>query len=210
MSRKVVATRPPSSIRRVALTYGELRDAAARVGPMLARLGVEQENRIALVLHDTVDFPILFWGAIRAGIVPVLLNTRLTVDQYRYLLEDSRAKAVFVSTDLLPAIEEAAAELPHLRSIVVVGGGPASVARLDDLLAAENEGGAPAAHLRRRRRLLAVFVGHHGHAEGRHARALQPARSWPRAPASAASAIARTTSCSRRRSCSSPMASATR
>jgi 4-hydroxybenzoate-CoA ligase len=126
------------------LTYGELRDAAARVGPMLARLGVEQENRIALVLHDTVDFPILFWGAIRAGVVPVLLNTRLTADQYRYLLADSRSKAVFVSSDLLPLIEEAAADLLHLRSIVAVGDGPSAVARMADLLAAEVEGGAPA------------------------------------------------------------------
>ncbi|MBB1093543.1 benzoate-CoA ligase family protein [Rhodopseudomonas palustris] len=126
------------------LSYGELRDAAAQVGPMLARLGVEQEDRIALVLQDTVDFPILFWGAIRAGVVPVLLNTRLTTDQYRYLLEDSRAKAVFVSTDLLPLIEEAATDLSHLRSIIAVGEGASAAARLADLLAAENEGGAPA------------------------------------------------------------------
>ena len=87
------------------LTYAELQDATARIGPMLARLGIERENRIALVLLDTVDFPVLFWGAVRAGVVPVLLNTRLTVDQYRYLLEDSRSKAVFVSTALLPLIE---------------------------------------------------------------------------------------------------------
>jgi 4-hydroxybenzoate-CoA ligase len=126
------------------LTYGELRDAAARIGPMLARLGIEKENRIAIVLLDTVEFPILFWGAIRAGIVPVLLNTRITVDQYRYLLEDSRSKAVFVSAALLPLIEEAAVGLPDLKRIVVVGGGPASKLRLDTLLAAENEGSAPA------------------------------------------------------------------
>ena len=126
------------------LTYAELHDAAARVGPALARLGIEQENRIAIVLLDTVEFPILFWGAVRAGIVPVLLNTRLTVDQYRYLLEDSRAKAVFVSTALLPLIAEAAVGLPSLKTIVVVGGGPTSVPRLDRLLAAENEVGAPA------------------------------------------------------------------
>ncbi len=126
------------------LTYAELRDAAARIGPMLARMGIERENRIALVLLDTVDFPILFWGAIRAGIVPVLVNTRLTVDQYRYLFEDSRAKAVFVSTALLPVIQEAAADLPSLKQIVVVGGGPTSMPRLDVLLAAENEGAAPA------------------------------------------------------------------
>ena len=126
------------------LTYGELRDNAARIGPMLARMGIEQENRIALVLLDTVDFPVLFWGAIRAGIVPVLVNTRLTVDQYRYLFEDSRAKAVFVSTALLPMVQEAANDLPNVKEIVVVGGGPASVPRLDTLLAAENEGSAPA------------------------------------------------------------------
>ena len=126
------------------LTYGELRDNAARIGPMLARMGIEQENRIALVLLDTVDFPVLFWGAIRAGIVPVLVNTRLTVDQYRYLFEDSRAKAIFVSTALLPMVQEAAQDLPNVKQIVVVGGGPASVPRLDTLLAAENEGSAPA------------------------------------------------------------------
>ncbi|NEV80420.1 AMP-binding protein, partial [Rhodopseudomonas sp. BR0C11] len=108
------------------LSYGELRDAVARVGPMLVRLGVEQENRIALVLKDTVDFPILFWGAIRAGIVPVLLNTRLNADQYRYLLEDSRSKVVFASPEFLPAIEEAAADLPHLRAMVAVGDAPHS------------------------------------------------------------------------------------
>ena len=126
------------------LTYGELRDNSARIGPMLARMGIEQENRIALVLLDTIDFPVLFWGAIRAGIVPVLVNTRLTVDQYRYLFEDSRAKAVFVSTALLPIVQEAAQDLPNVKEIVVVGGGPASVPRLDTLLAAENEGSAPA------------------------------------------------------------------
>src|SRR3990167_1563164 len=126
------------------LTYAELRDATARIGPMLTRMGIEPENRIALVLLDTVDFPVLFWGAIRAGIVPVLINTRLTVDQYRYLFEGSRAKAVFVSTALLPAVQEAAKDLPNVKEIVVVGGGPASVPRLDTLLAAENEGSAPA------------------------------------------------------------------
>ena len=126
------------------LTYGELRDAAARIGPMLARMGVEQENRIALVLLDTVEFPILFWGAIRAGVVPVLLNTRLTADQYRYLFDDSRAKAVFVSTALLPTVLEAAKDVPTVKAVVVVGGGPDKIPRLDALLAAENEGAAPA------------------------------------------------------------------
>jgi 4-hydroxybenzoate-CoA ligase len=126
------------------LTYGQLRDAAARVGPMLARLGVEPENRIVMILLDTVDFPVLFWGAIRAGMVPIPLNTRLTAEQIRYVLEDSRAKVAFVSTALLPLVEEAAAAVATLRYVVVVGGGPDRLPRLDALLAAEREPAAPA------------------------------------------------------------------
>ncbi len=127
------------------LTYGELLEAAQRAGPLLARLGVEPENRIAMVMLDTVDFPILFWGAIRAGVIPVLLNTRLTVDQYRHLFADMRAKAVFVSAPLLPVVQEAAAEVPAVKHIVVAGGGPDSLPRLGALLAAEREGAASAA-----------------------------------------------------------------
>src|SRR5665647_2005623 len=63
------------------LTYAELSDAAARIGPVLARLGIERENRIAIVLLDTVEFPILFWGAIRAGIVPVLLLSLIHISE---------------------------------------------------------------------------------------------------------------------------------
>jgi len=68
------------------LTYGALADAAARVGPMLERLGLKREDRFAMIMLDTVDFPILFWGAIRAGIIPIPLNTLLPVEQFRYIL----------------------------------------------------------------------------------------------------------------------------
>jgi 4-hydroxybenzoate-CoA ligase len=126
------------------ITYAELLDGVARVGPVLERFGVERENRIALILLDTVDFPLLFWGAIRAGVIPVLLNTRLTADQYRHLLDDSRAKLAFVSAALLPVVQEAANGLSTLREIVVVGGGPDGVPRLDKLLAGVNQRAAPA------------------------------------------------------------------
>ena len=102
------------------LSYRELLDGASRVGSLLGSLGVERENRIACVLFDTIEYPLLFWGAVRAGIVPVLLNTRLTAEQYRYMLEDSRAKVVFVSAPLASVIAEAARGLDSLRAIVVV------------------------------------------------------------------------------------------
>jgi 4-hydroxybenzoate-CoA ligase len=126
-----------------AVTYAEMNDAVARVGPMLARLDVESENRVALIMFDTVDYPIVFWGAIRAGIVPVLLNTLLTVEQYRYMLTDSRAKVIFASPALLPAVSEAAQGIPTVKKIVVVGSAcPPGMLRFDELLAAEQPAAA--------------------------------------------------------------------
>jgi 4-hydroxybenzoate-CoA ligase len=53
------------------LTYAEPQSACARFADVLPRLGIAREHRIALIMLDTVDLPIAFWGAIRAGIVPI-------------------------------------------------------------------------------------------------------------------------------------------
>src|SRR5881227_3696501 len=119
------------------LTYGELADSVARVGPMLAKLGLQREDRLAMIMLDTVDFPMLFWGAIRAGIIPIPLNTLLPVEQFHYILQDSRAKALFVSPPFLKAAETAMAGLP-LNRLVAVGDAPATYPSLRKLLAAES------------------------------------------------------------------------
>ncbi len=59
------------------LTYAELAAASGRFAAGLRAAGIERERRIALVMLDTVDFPIAFWGALRAGVVPVPINTLL-------------------------------------------------------------------------------------------------------------------------------------
>jgi len=125
------------------LTYGELAEGCARVAPMLARLGLSREDRLAMMVLDTVDFPILFWGAIRAGVIPVPLNTLLTAEQYRYILEDSRAKVLFVSAPLLSLALEAAKDVAGLKSIIVVGDSLHALPHFDSLLAAETTGAAP-------------------------------------------------------------------
>ncbi len=125
------------------ITYAELADDVARVGPMLARLGLQREDRFAMIMQDTVDFPVLFFGAIRAGIIPIPLNTLLPVEQFRYILQDSRAKALFVSPPHLEAAEAASAGLATLKSLVVVGDGPSRTQNFGKLLRAEAPG-APA------------------------------------------------------------------
>jgi len=79
------------------LTYAELQAEICRVARGLGALGLRQESRIILLLLDTVEFPIAFLGAIRAGIVPIPLNSVLTTEQYAYIFEDSRAEALVIS-----------------------------------------------------------------------------------------------------------------
>jgi 4-hydroxybenzoate-CoA ligase len=89
------------------LTYTELADASARFAAGLRAAGIARERRIALDLLDTVDFPIAFWGALRAGIIPVPINTLLPPDITGYILADSRAAALFVSAPLLEPLRPA-------------------------------------------------------------------------------------------------------
>jgi benzoate-CoA ligase family protein len=107
---------------RRSLSYGELQDQSQRFAHGLVALGLKQESRIALLLLDTVDYPVAFWGSIRAGVVCIPLNTLLTPEQYLYMLGDSRAEAIFVSAPLLKSIEPVLGELPYLKQVIVAGG----------------------------------------------------------------------------------------
>ncbi|MGI9372109.1 MAG: benzoate-CoA ligase family protein [Hyphomicrobiales bacterium] len=104
------------------ITYSDLKDASCQVANLLERLEIGRECRIAMLMLDTIDFPILFWGAIRAGVIPVPLNTLLSSSQYEYILDDARAEALFVSSALLPVVSACFDKLPSLRHVVVCDG----------------------------------------------------------------------------------------
>jgi 4-hydroxybenzoate-CoA ligase len=141
---KVAFTDPERS-----LTYGALQAGSCRFARALRTLGVPQECRVALLLLDTVDFPVAFFGAIRAGIVALPLNILLTEAQYAYVLADSRACAIVVAAPLAKSIASVADRLPELRTVILVGATPADKAMFpgqdvhlfEDILA--NESGEP-------------------------------------------------------------------
>jgi 4-hydroxybenzoate-CoA ligase len=107
---------------RRSLSYGELLTQSQRFAHGLRALGLKQESRIALLLLDTVDYPVAFWGSLRSGVVCIPLNTLLAPEQYFYMLNDSRAEAIFVSAPLLKSIEPILPKLPYLKQVIVAGG----------------------------------------------------------------------------------------
>ncbi len=102
------------------LTYAELDVRVRAAAAAYVALGLRREERILLCLHDTIDFPVAFLGALYAGIVPVAVNTLLMADDYAYLLTHSRAQALVVSGALLPTLQQAMVPGGHAVNHIVV------------------------------------------------------------------------------------------
>jgi benzoate-CoA ligase family protein len=104
-----------------AYTYAQVAELANHVGNGLLDLGVDLEQRVALLLLDSPQFAAAFFGAIKIGAVAVPLNTNLRPADYVYMLNDSRARVLFAHTSLWKQVRQILPELKYLRHVVVVG-----------------------------------------------------------------------------------------
>ena len=100
-----------------ACTYGELDERSSKFANVLSDLGLRLEDRILMCVHDTIDFPTVFLGAIKAGVIPVAVNTLLTQGDYEYMLRDSRARIAIVSEALYPLFKPLLNKIPTLYKI---------------------------------------------------------------------------------------------
>ncbi len=117
------------------LTFRELDSLSSAFANTLGALGVRREQRVFMCMHDTIDFPVVFLGSIKAGAIPVPVNTLLTQNDYAYMLGDCRARIAVVSAPLAPMIEplRKGLDLPH---VLIAGADSAKddslARRLDD------------------------------------------------------------------------------
>jgi benzoate-CoA ligase len=115
-------------------TFAELSERVHGCANVLRAAGLQPQQRVVLMLLDTIDFPTCFLGAIAAGIVPIPLSTMLQAIDYAHALADSEASAVIVSDALLPQMREAA-QITHWAGQIIVSGNPAAgFASLSDLM----------------------------------------------------------------------------
>ncbi|HET7394316.1 MAG TPA: benzoate-CoA ligase family protein [Candidatus Binatia bacterium] len=116
-------------------TFAELAERVNRCAHALCELGATLESRIMVCLSDTIDFPSVFLGAIKAGLVPVAVNTLLTSGDYDFMLRDSRARILVLSESLLPVFKPVLSGQPFLNHVVVSGPSASGEARLAELMA---------------------------------------------------------------------------
>src|SRR4029077_7085222 len=117
-------------------SYSELAARVDGCANALLREGIRPGGRIILLLLDSIDFPASFLGAIKAGIVPIPINTLFQTGDYAYILRDSDPKALVVSESLLPRLMEAIRICDWRGRVIVSGTSPSEYPVLSSLMEA--------------------------------------------------------------------------
>src|ERR1700747_402596 len=102
-------------------SYQQIAELSCQVGNALSQLGVERENRVALLLVDGPELVASFFGATAIGAIPIPLNTSLLASDLHFLLNHSRAKVLIVDGALFHLIDNIRRSCPHLRRAITVG-----------------------------------------------------------------------------------------
>ena len=100
----------------------------------LNKIGLKENNRVLIVLEDSIDFPIAFLGSIWRGIIPICINTMLPENDYRYMIEDSETDAIIVSSSRYKTIKNAIKKSKSKAKIIVSGNNVTSEISFDELL----------------------------------------------------------------------------
>jgi benzoate-CoA ligase family protein len=134
-----------------AVSYVTLCSTASRAGNGLIALGLSRGQRVLLLMHDTPEYVAAIFGAIRAGFVPVLVNTLSPPELVAYYLQDSGAEVAIVDAELAPLLAHEGSRASRLRHVVLTGEAgselaphPCSVHAWDQWLAAQPDDLEPA------------------------------------------------------------------
>src|SRR3979411_354437 len=103
-------------------SYAELCAEASRWGHGLLSLGLKRGDRVLMFLDDTPAYPAAFFGAVRAGLVPLLINTLTPPDLLQFYLSDSGATVAVADTEFCSRFDALACKDTLLRTLIVVNG----------------------------------------------------------------------------------------
>jgi benzoate-CoA ligase family protein len=111
------------------VTYAELLHSVNQFGNALVNLGLARGDRILMVAKDSPEFFFLFWGAVKAGMIPVPLNGLAAPSDFEFIIQHSKCSAVFYSSEFAPTLETALASCsPRPKVAMPLDGGKESLA----------------------------------------------------------------------------------
>jgi len=109
------------------VTYRMLAEQVNRCGNLLRSLTSEPGSRVLMVVKDCPEFFYIFWGAIKAGLIPVPLNTLLRADDYRFMIEDSECAGLVYSPEYQSEVVPALSASDHQTGFILCTEGPSGM-----------------------------------------------------------------------------------
>lgn len=97
------------------LTYAKLEEASNRIAQLLRARGLRPGDRIAVIIGNWIAFPVVYWGATRAGVMVTLISRHLKAEEAAYIVNDSGSRALFI----VPAEGDTAEQLVAERATLI-------------------------------------------------------------------------------------------
>ena len=105
-----------------AITFGQLDELSRDFAAWLQSVGVAKGDRLAIMLPNTLQYPIALFGALRVGVIVVNTNPLYTAPELQHQLEDSGATAILVLENFAHVVQEVAAHT-RLKKVLVTAAG---------------------------------------------------------------------------------------
>jgi len=107
------------------MSYEDARLMSNRIGNALIELGLEKGDRVAYLSKNSLEYPLIMFGSSRAGVVPVPLNYRLAPLELKYIINDSEAKALIVSSEYVDDMNSVRDQFTTVEHFIVADYSPA-------------------------------------------------------------------------------------
>jgi amino acid adenylation domain-containing protein len=107
--------------QRQRLSYAEIDARSNALAHALVRRGVERGDRVVVFADNTIETVVSFWATLKANAVITIVSPLTRADKLAYLLGDCRAVALLSDSHITPIFAEAAAQSPHLKTVIISG-----------------------------------------------------------------------------------------
>ena len=102
------------------ITYKELSIQTNKMVNLLSRNNIKREQRVLMLVLDQIEFPIIFWGCLKAGVIPVPVNTLLSKEIIESIIKDSKAETIFISKEIESLVIESTNIVNDLENIFII------------------------------------------------------------------------------------------
>ncbi len=102
------------------LTYKDIYESSNKIARLFLDNGLEKGDAFAIFMRNHPEFVSCLYAGPTIGAIATLIDPRTRGDRLKYMLTDSKSKAVIVSDECLPQLEEVIFDLPGIKQVWVV------------------------------------------------------------------------------------------